>query len=116
MGPLSASKTVTAAPHYQQPRSFASSPFLQVGANKATQQWPLGAAACCSPIMLTSASSGDVIAIPGPIDGVYHFFNPLYKQNSLLGTQAMMHGVSNKIEGTSQPYTASAPTTYQPDV
>ena len=53
-------------------------------------------------------SSGDIIAIPGPIDGVYHFFNPLYKQNSLLGTQAMMHGVSNKIEGRSQPSTASA--------
>lgn len=43
--------------------------------------------------------------IVGPVDGKYHFFNPLYKKGSLLATQALMHGVADDIEG---PYTWTA--------
>jgi hypothetical protein len=43
--------------------------------------------------------------IVGPVDGEYHFFNPLYKKGSLLGTQSMLHGVATSIEG---PYTWSS--------
>lgn len=40
--------------------------------------------------------------IVGPVNGQYHFFNPLYKKGSLLSTQKLMHGVSSSVEG---PYT-----------
>ena len=38
--------------------------------------------------------------IVGPVDGLYHYFNPLYNKGSLIRTGgSLMHGVSTMIEG-----------------
>ena len=37
--------------------------------------------------------------IVGPVDGEYHFYNPIYHANSLLSGNGIMHGVSKAIAG-----------------
>lgn len=47
--------------------------------------------------------------IVGPVNGVYHFFNPLYRKGSLLGTSAIMHGTATSIAGPYEWFSTAHP-------